>query len=128
MDDHKDHVLVARRILAQRLESLHRAGVEQLGRVSGPVGQSASARIQDHSQPASNLRLPTTAASSPTAPVALATFLTDLSELPPPLADRQQLLQDLKERVRACTLCHELACSRKQTVFGVGSAQPRVAF
>src|SRR5438445_9079222 len=119
MDDHKDHVLVARRILAQRLESLNRVGVEQLGKVSGPVGQCASARIQDHSQPASDLRLPTAAASSPTIPLALPTSLADLSALPTALADRQQLLQELNEQVRACTLCRELACSRKQTVFGV---------
>ena len=34
----------------------------------------------------------------------------------------------LNTEVRACTLCRDLACTRKQTVFGVGNAKPRVVF
>jgi uracil-DNA glycosylase family 4 len=41
---------------------------------------------------------------------------------------RQQLLDDLNTEVRACQLCRELACTRKQTVFGVGTPMPRVVF
>jgi len=48
--------------------------------------------------------------------------------LPDGLADRQQLLADLNAEVRACQLCRELACTRKQTVFGVGHARAPVAF
>jgi uracil-DNA glycosylase family 4 len=50
------------------------------------------------------------------------------TDLPDSLSDRQQLLADLDNEVRACQLCRELACTRKQTVFGVGHARPRVAF
>ncbi|HEY2412738.1 MAG TPA: uracil-DNA glycosylase [Pirellulaceae bacterium] len=49
-------------------------------------------------------------------------------DLPDAAAGRQQLLDDLNAEVRACQLCRELACTRKQTVFGVGNAKPRVVF
>jgi len=45
-----------------------------------------------------------------------------------PLADRQQQLQTLAAQVAGCTACAELACSRKQTVFGEGNPQARVCF
>jgi DNA polymerase len=48
--------------------------------------------------------------------------------LPVSAADRQQMLDELALRVRGCTLCKELACTRTQTVFGVGNARPRVVF
>jgi uracil-DNA glycosylase len=50
------------------------------------------------------------------------------TDLPTSLSDRQNLLETLNTEVRSCTLCRDLACTRKQTVFGVGSAKPRVAF
>src|SRR4029077_7370111 len=50
------------------------------------------------------------------------------TDLPKTSADRQQLLDDLNAKVRGCTLCRELACTRTQTVFGVGHAKPRVVF
>jgi DNA polymerase len=34
----------------------------------------------------------------------------------------------LRNEVAACTLCEELACTRTQTVFGVGSARARLCF
>jgi len=50
------------------------------------------------------------------------------ADLPDSAADRQRLLDELNEQVRPCLLCRELAKGRKQTVFGVGNPQPRVAF
>jgi len=50
------------------------------------------------------------------------------ADLPAAPAERQTLLNSLAGEVRGCTLCRELACSRKQTVFGVGKARPRVVF
>lgn len=50
------------------------------------------------------------------------------ADLPVAAADRQHLLDEVNSEVRGCTLCRELACSRKQTVFGVGHPRPRVAF
>ncbi|WP_417747067.1 uracil-DNA glycosylase [Rosistilla oblonga] len=45
-----------------------------------------------------------------------------------PIADRQASLDHWGQQVAQCTLCHELACTRKQTVFGAGHAQARVVF
>jgi len=49
-------------------------------------------------------------------------------DLPDAISERQELLAALNTEVRGCQLCRELACSRKQTVFGVGNPEPRVAF
>lgn len=45
-----------------------------------------------------------------------------------PLADRVRGLAELQERVRGCTRCKELACTRTQTVFGVGNPQAKILF
>jgi DNA polymerase len=50
------------------------------------------------------------------------------TDLPGDAAGCQSLLDGLNASVRACTLCRELAATRKQTVFGVGNARPRVVF
>jgi DNA polymerase len=39
--------------------------------------------------------------------------------------ERTSALSQLKVKVEACRLCHELACQRKQTVFGVGPVTTR---
>jgi uracil-DNA glycosylase family 4 len=137
----------ARRILLQRLESLQRAGVEQIGRrqvrllTAAPLDETpavavASAAAAIHTEadtqpplvstPAPPAEMPRT--KSP--PPVLAN--TALAE-PYPLAaasaaTRQSLLGELDVKVRGCTLCRELACTRTQTVFGIGNIQPRVVF
>jgi DNA polymerase len=45
-----------------------------------------------------------------------------------PLAEREQRLLELKQRVAACQRCQELAATRTQTVFGVGNPQARLLF
>jgi DNA polymerase len=49
-------------------------------------------------------------------------------DLPDSAAQRQQLLDAASTEVKGCQLCRELACSRKQTVFGIGHSKPRVVF
>lgn len=44
------------------------------------------------------------------------------------IGERQASLDLLRNEVQVCTLCKHLACYRTQTVFGVGSAKPRVVF
>lgn len=44
------------------------------------------------------------------------------------LAMRQKALDVLNEKVKACTRCTELASTRTQTVFGVGSPEARILF
>ena len=50
--------------------------------------------------------------------------------LGPPLpdAEREEVFTTLRDQIASCKKCEELACSRKQTVFGVGKLSPRVVF
>jgi len=41
---------------------------------------------------------------------------------------RIEKLEALQKEVQTCVRCPELACNRKQTVFGIGNPKPRVAF
>ena len=43
-------------------------------------------------------------------------------------SDKADLLEPIRERVRACTKCAHLACSRTQTVFGVGNPDADLMF
>ena len=45
-----------------------------------------------------------------------------------PNEQRSNKLEVLQVEVASCTRCAELACTRKQTVFGVGAVNPRVVF
>jgi uracil-DNA glycosylase len=45
-----------------------------------------------------------------------------------PARDQAELLTTVRERVRACTKCAHLACSRTQTVFGVGNPDADLMF
>ncbi len=46
----------------------------------------------------------------------------------PNAADKSSLLEPIRERVRVCTNCSHLACSRTQTVFGVGNPDADLMF
>ena len=71
---------------------------------------------------------PKSATASTTLPIGSLAREPFPTDLPVAAAERQKLLDELNAEVRGCTLCRELACARKQTVFGVGHARPRVAF
>lgn len=43
-------------------------------------------------------------------------------------ANKSVLLAPIRERVRSCTKCPHLACSRTQTVFGVGNPDAEIMF
>jgi DNA polymerase len=43
-------------------------------------------------------------------------------------ANKAELLEPVRERVRVCTKCAHLACSRTQTVFGVGNPDADLMF
>jgi uracil-DNA glycosylase len=152
MDDRESRLATARRILSQRLESLHRTGVEQIGKsralpplplgegddghrpgttpearsaLVGSPGEGLSSETRPSAPPASFAPSP----PRPLSPSLLSTATNSYpTGLPDSVADRQALLSALSTDVRACKLCRELACSRKQTVFGVGHARPRVVF
>lgn len=130
MDDRNDYALAARRVLAQRLESLHRAGVQQVVKVRGPVRPKEPPQKLAPTSTASNIQIPDSISTPSVLPASLSHSLSEgsLADSRATAGDPQQLLDDLNTEVRACTLCRDLACSRKQTVFGVGSPRPRVVF
>jgi DNA polymerase len=147
MDDRQQVLLAARRIVAERLESLIRAGVSQIGRAPErtpaltDVVQSAVAVASPDPAPfiptvpaSPAMPRPKLTAGSPQPPVLPLTGSASLLHQPydrglaDDAAGRQQLLDAVNEQVRACRLCEELACQRKQTVFGVGHIRPRVVF
>lgn len=90
------------RQVRQVLESLRRAGVQQLPRV-----------------PAGHTRAPSAAPRREMAAPAAAS---------PPSADRGGLLDLLQAEVAACTRCGDLAAARTHTVFGAGPADARLVF
>jgi uracil-DNA glycosylase family 4 len=147
MDDRESSLQTARRIVSQRLESLQRAGVEQIGRAAfvpmpEPVAQAGVTRLgavaepeqEPAPPPTESLTSTSTMPRSPARPLApspspsLALSEPYPTGLPKSVSGCQQLLDDLNTVVRGCKLCKELACTRTQTVFGVGHAKPRVVF
>src|SRR5262245_54769297 len=101
---------VSARAILQRLESLERAGVRQLGR-SRPLGPTT------HSvEP----RPPQSAAGGPPLISAVGTTIhsagRSLFDVPAPVGDT---LEIIARDVAACRACDELARTRTQTVFGV---------
>ncbi len=103
----------AARRLRQHLDSLRAAGIEWL-----PAGGPPP--------------VPKAAAESVHRPSGL--FDEPLGEAPaqgggaPPPEERRRELAVLAGRVAGCTRCAELARTRTQTVFGVGSVDPPVCF
>ena len=95
------------RAAVQRLESLGRAGLTHLAKpprteASGPTPEGEASPV------------PPGAAADEDQPV-----VTD---------DRVAALAELEREVAACTRCEELACTRIQTVFGVGNPHARLVF
>jgi DNA polymerase len=91
------------------LQSLSQAGVEQLPKPRARRG--GEARAASATAPAASS--PIAAAAAPPAPVA------------PASADSLELI---RQEVAACQACNELACTRTQTVFGVGNPRARLCF
>jgi uracil-DNA glycosylase family 4 len=58
-------------------------------------------------------------------PCASRTVLAQLQFVAP---NKAELLASIRERVRVCTKCAQLACSRTQTVFGVGNPNAELMF
>lgn len=100
----------AARAIAQRLESLDRAGVTH-------VRKRAKGQRAEASPPASVSPAP--------APPAVAACAPGGGQAQ---GDRPAALASLARRVAGCTRCAELARTRTQTVFGVGNTSARLVF
>ncbi len=133
------------RALRQELEGWRRAGLSHLPmprrKRSAASPPSASAKpATTRTPPSSNSVSRTTSppvtriTSQPTtAPTthALPVVAEPLPPSPHSLGsreDREWRLNQLRQRVAACTRCQELACARTQTVFGVGNPEARFLF
>lgn len=147
-----------RQLAIAQLESLKRAGVEQMPRCDRPGPQpesceaareaSPSGSANSSGGPASSHVSGKSAAGSPDRqsgePAARAVYdqpaplfvmpertLLDNDQVNPVLLSKEercQALEQLRQKVAACTLCPELVSNRTQTVFGVGHPQPRLCF
>lgn len=140
-----DSSLAIDRALRQELEGWRRAGLSHLPmpprKRSAPAPTSskptatrtppsASASSRTTSPPATRTTRPPTAATSSTTH-ALPVVSEPLSASPYPAGsreDREWRLNQLRQRVAACTRCQELASARTQTVFGVGNPEARFLF
>jgi uracil-DNA glycosylase len=133
----------ARRILTQRLESLSRAGVMQMGKLPPPAAVEKGAAGQAESlphlgPPRSQIPAPPPVPirKEPEMPRAKAAPLGPAPDslIHQPYPPRRESVEDRKgaldliniNEVKPCTLCRELSAYRTQTVFGVGNVKPRV--
>ena len=114
--------------VAQRLESLHRAGVTHVCRPKSAAGSTAAAKTTQASAAAPTL-------PAPSVPVPRRVDAAPVPARAPAAAlgaaggdDREAALAVIAAEVARCTRCAELAASRTQTVFGVGNPRPRLVF
>ena len=87
------------------------------------VSRIALARLQDARASIAQPPALRTAHATPTDTVAYALFSGDSDA-----RNKADLLGAIGERVAACTKCAHLACSRTQTVFGVGNPDANLMF
>jgi uracil-DNA glycosylase len=104
------------RTTLQTLESLRRSGVGQL-----PKGTAGKRALK--SAPAAELDVPPSAA--PALPIDKSPQIASKAA---PKTASTDTLDIVRAEVAACTACEELACTRKQTVFGVGNPHARLCF
>ncbi|MCO6044158.1 uracil-DNA glycosylase [Aeoliella sp. ICT_H6.2] len=118
------------RAVVARLESLQLAGVEQLPRGVAPApAPSANPVAVEPSPPAEPVAQPalpatTSTTQAPMSPTAPAQEADTGGEK----VSSAATLEVLQTEVAGCTLCDELASTRTQTVFGVGSPSARLCF
>jgi uracil-DNA glycosylase family 4 len=84
----------------------------------------ALARLQAHpAADAARFFMPRTEHATPAAAAE-----SDVPSVSPDITRKAELLATVRERVRGCTKCSHLACSRTQTVFGVGNPDADLMF
>jgi len=135
MMDNRDQL---RRVLVGRLESLERAGVQQLPKtqprsgadeVTAPATAVPAATI--NAEPTPPIESPLVKEENAMARSSAWTrgggTLFEATDESPRSADAATLTI-LQQEVAACTRCGELADTRTQTVFGVGNPQAQLCF
>ncbi len=152
MDEPQTGSILLTRAVRQQLESLARAGVEQLPRAARTVEAGLDLReiataAPPRSEQVPGERTPSSVASSvasrtpgsvappePIMPAKKTKREADPAWVttghPPRLTlkRKKERLEHLCEQVTSCRLCPELAAQRTQTVFGVGNPNTRLCF
>ncbi len=85
-------------------------------------------QTNDHLPRASRTVLAQLRAISPVAASLREMYASPTERLLQPATTKAELLEPIRARVRACTKCAHLACSRTQTVFGVGNPDADLMF
>ncbi len=106
-----------KRIVVQRLESLGRAGVTQLPRRAAPPIATPSPQPDAIHATSDHLEPPRAAEQE--SPEVMKKGRSK---------DKVSALAIVQKEVAVCTRCEELACSRTQTVFGVGDPNAKLCF
>ncbi|MBI1248231.1 uracil-DNA glycosylase [bacterium] len=130
-----------RRVLLQQAQVWKASGVTVLAGQpalclpkTAPTETAAEPQISESQGPSEMPKPKKSTTAKAAKPIAMPTMPSSSSTpWPAELAklsadDRQQRLDELRETVAGCTLCAELAKTRTQTVFGVGSPEARIAF
>ncbi|PQO28055.1 uracil-DNA glycosylase [Blastopirellula marina] len=134
-----------RRVLLQQAQAWRSSGVQFLARqaalelpstpVASPPNEPEMPVTQGVSEMPKPKKTETISAAKPAVKPAAMPVLPSSSDEPWPAAyaklsaaKRQEELDQLRATVAGCTLCAELAKTRTQTVFGVGSPKARIAF
>lgn len=115
----------AKRAVLQKLEDLHRAGVTHLPKAKGKNKTASPAAAPAIAAASAAACAPVMAPAPVRAPApspAVGTGSTTGG------GDRRVQLDVLRQQVAGCTRCDELARTRTQTVFGVGSPTARLCF
>jgi uracil-DNA glycosylase len=129
-----------RQVLVGRLESLAGAGVAVLPKpravespspIAAAINAAAAPKsiapaVTEFAMPGITENSATKRATGWTASHASTLFADE--ERAPKSISTAPTLEVLREEVVGCTRCAELACTRKQTVFGVGNPQARLCF
>jgi uracil-DNA glycosylase len=119
-----------RRMIVQRLESLHRAGVSHLPKAKhlAPANLAVPASERSDSQPPLTASKPYTQQASSIAAAKSLFDAAPFEQAVVPPHERPAALDVIRGEVVACTRCKELAAGRTQTVFGVGNPNARICF
>ncbi|MEX2315914.1 MAG: uracil-DNA glycosylase [Pirellulales bacterium] len=124
-----------RRIVVGRLESLGQAGVLELPKIrkeraplasKAPAAEAASPSVSEVL--VSKFSSDATKPKKPGWKSEVGGTLFALPDAAPREISTAPTLEVLRQEVAACTRCDELASTRTQTVFGVGTPQARLCF
>lgn len=114
----------------QRLECLHRSGVQAIRRPTAfDVSTDAMATLSGSADAGTARSIEAAQSTRPSLPAESGSHTKQGEKtLPVPKEDPAEALNLLRNEVSVCMRCPELVGNRTQTVFGVGNIRPRLCF